>query len=224
MRTSRWLTVSLAAAGLFAGGLALAESLGDFEKAQQAMSNGEGCESIPYYSLRSTCVSQQALVHPWCDGDRGPVSCDKGVTAKLNTQLTQLARTEDALERELDGLKRELASADGSERSSLQRGVDQKQRELDDTREEIARREGELKAHRDEVSAAITTLNKCLDARRAVMNVFAAAKDKVVGERDPEIVPIARELRDAYEESKRGHELAITGKENALAVCEAEAR
>jgi hypothetical protein len=35
-------------------------------------------------------------------------------------------------------------------------------------------------------------------------------------------VKLARELRDAHEESKRGHNIAITDKNNALQTCRKE--
>jgi len=66
-------------------------------------------------------------------------------------------------------------------------------------------------------------LGKCLDYRRAVVATFADAQDKVRNENDtPEITELARKLRDMYEEGKRGHNLAITYKENALATCNKE--
>jgi hypothetical protein len=51
------------------------------------------------------------------------------------------------------------------------------------------------------------------------MNVFASASDRVRGENDDDVRPLARQLRDKYEESKRGHETAITDKKNALDTC-----
>lgn len=55
------------------------------------------------------------------------------------------------------------------------------------------------------------------------MNVFAEALDKVRNEDDDLIKPLARTLRDRLEESKRGHEMAITAKENASGNCKSEA-
>ena len=205
-------------------GVAAAENLSDFQKAEDAMENGEGCASIPYNSLRSTCESQQRELHPWCDGERGPITCERGVTASLNTKLVQTIKEVDALEREMSTLQRELSSAAADKKAAIQKSLDQKKKELDAAKATQGSQERELAAHRAEAASAVATLEKCIDNRRAVMNVFAAAKDKVTGEQDEEIVPIARELRDAYEASKRGHEIAITGKENALAVCKVEAR
>jgi hypothetical protein len=51
------------------------------------------------------------------------------------------------------------------------------------------------------------------------MNSFATALDKVRGENDEEIKPLARQLRDRYQASKRGHEMAITAKKSALDTC-----
>jgi hypothetical protein len=55
------------------------------------------------------------------------------------------------------------------------------------------------------------------------MNTFAYAQDKLRSENDtPEITELARRLRDMYEEEKRGHNIAITNKENAMTTCKSE--
>ncbi len=55
------------------------------------------------------------------------------------------------------------------------------------------------------------------------MNIFAEALDKVRGENDDDIKPLARILRDRFEEAKSGHEQAITSKQNARDTCKSEA-
>ena len=73
------------------------------------------------------------------------------------------------------------------------------------------------------IATTISTIETCIDHRRSIMNIFADALDKVRNENDDDIKPLARTLRDRFEESKRGHEQAITAKENAKANCKAEA-
>ena len=78
----------------------------------------------------------------------------------------------------------------------------------------------DIDARRTLVNDAIYTIGKCMDYRRAVMNVFAYALDKVRNEDEmPEIQDLARQLRAKYEAEKRGHEIAITDKERALDTC-----
>jgi len=125
--------------------------------------------------------------------------------ARASTSLTgAIARWQGNDETKKNRLTSEIAQVTG-EIAAAQTRVDQATADLD--------------ARRKHVDSAIATIGKCLDYRRAVMNVFASAQDRVRGETDPDIVPLARQLRDKFEESKRGHNIAITDKENALSTC-----
>lgn len=81
----------------------------------------------------------------------------------------------------------------------------------------------DLETRKKLVDDAIYALDKCIDYRRAVMNSFAAALDKVRNENEtPEIANLARQLRNRYEEGKsghEGHEEQITARSNALSTC-----
>lgn len=91
--------------------------------------------------------------------------------------------------------------------------VDQADKALEQAKKDLEAR-GKL------VSEALYNIDKCLDYRKAVMNVFSSAQDRVRNESDPpEIIPYARQLRDKWDASKPGHAEAITAKENALARC-----
>jgi hypothetical protein len=95
---------------------AWASTLDDFKEA----AGKTGCESIPYTDQRSTCGSQQSDVHSYCDGERGPVSCELGVTQNLTSQLVREHKDNDELKskrRDLDD-KRSHASND-QEKSQL---------------------------------------------------------------------------------------------------------
>lgn len=199
---------------------ASADKLDDFREAV----NNTGCNSIPYSDLRSTCRSQQEDVHPWCDGDRGPVKCDINGTRDLKN-------AQDAVRRELEALqdkKKELESRQSNasndtererikgEIEAITKQIDAAKARQDDLRRDVERR-------KDFVDKALYTLNKCIDYRRAVMNVFAYATDKVRGENDPEVRPYAAQLRDRYPEQISGHEKAIENKTNALETCKKEA-
>ena len=67
---------------------------------------------------------------------------------------------------------------------------------------------------------AIYTLDKCIAYRRAVMNSFAGALDKMRNEQEsPEIKSVAESLVKKYERAKSGREEQITAKTNAWNNC-----
>lgn len=77
-----------------------------------------------------------------------------------------------------------------------------------------------LAARKELVDDAISTLDKCITYRRAVMNSFAYALDRMRNERDtPEIRAVAESLVRKYMKSKSGHKQQITAKTNALKNC-----
>ena len=93
--------------------------------------------------------------------------------------------------------------------------VEQKERELAGPRSDLDKR-SEL------VTSTISNIEVCIDHRRAVMNVFAEALDKVRNEEEVDIKPLARTLRDRFEAKKPTHEYAITEKEDAKNNCKSE--
>lgn len=211
--------LTCAAVGLLALGasVAIADKLSDFRDAVTK----EGCESIPYSDLRGNCTSQQSYVHDWCDGNRGPVTCDsENVTRELKANLERERKKLETLKDKKRSLEDERGRAtEDSEKERLAKEIEQVGRDIYDTERRVDQAVRDLEARKKHVDDAIYTLGKCLDYRRAVMNVFAAAIDKVRGENDDEIKPLARELRDKWEAGKRGHEIQITSRENALDTC-----
>lgn len=201
--------------------LAHADKLDDFKDA----ATRQGCDSIPYGDLRSSCRSQQDEVHPWCDGDKGPVSCAANETRDLQSKLEREQRKLDELKEKRRDLedKRSHAS-DESAKTKLTADIEAIDREIDAVTRSIENLKADLEKRKDFVEKAIYTLGKCLDYRRAVMNVFAYATDKVRGENDPDIKPYAQQLRDRYPEEISGHTIQINNKANALETCKKEAR
>jgi peptidoglycan hydrolase CwlO-like protein len=209
----------LAALLCFAVPIAHADKLDDFKEAV----NKKGCESIPYSDLQSNCKSQQSDVHDWCDGGRGPVTCDVGGTRDLVAKLEKEQKNLDALNdkrRDLDD-KRSHAS-DDAEKSRLSSEIDLVDKDIDASKRRIDDLKNDLSKRKDLVNKTIETLGKCIDYRRAVLNVFAYALDKVRGESDPTIKPYAEQLRSKYEESKAGHEQQISNKDNSVDTCKKE--
>lgn len=209
-----WVLVAVMALGV---SVAVADKLSDFKEAV----GKEGCESIPYDGLRSDCKSQQSYVHEWCDGNRGPVTCDsENVTRQLKDSVEREQKNLDALKAKKRDLEDQKSRAtEDSDKDRLAREIEQVGRDIYDAERRLDQAVRDLEARKKLVDDALYTIGKCLDYRRAVMNIFAAAIDKVRGENDEEIVPFARQLRDKWEAGKRGHEIAISNKENAWETC-----
>jgi CDGSH-type Zn-finger protein len=195
---------------------ALADKLDDFKDAVTR----DGCDSIPYSDLRSSCRSQQSDVHPWCDGSRGPVTCDSGATGNLRVRLVgEQRRLAELSEKRRDLEDKRSRSADDNDKAKLTNEIEGVEKDIEATKKEIEIVSADIEKRRELVDKTIYTLGKCIDYRRAVMNVFAYATDKVRGESEPDIKPYAEILRNKYPEQIRGHEEQIGGRTNALAQC-----
>jgi hypothetical protein len=216
---NRFTLASLAALLLVCTSTAWADKLDDFKEAE----NKTGCDSIPYSDQRGNCKSEQDYVHPWCDGEKGPITCEVGVTRDLQSKLDAERRKSEELKdkrRDLDD-KRSHAS-DDQEKSKLTSEIEAVDKDIEASTKTIEGLKSALDDRKYLIQKTMDTLNKCIDYRRAVMNVFAYVLDKVRNEDDPDIKPYAQKLRDKYEASKSGHETQITNKTNSLDTCKKE--
>lgn len=196
---------------------ASADPLSDFKDAVGQV----GCASIPYSDLRGSCRTEQSNLHDYCDGARGPITCDsESITRQLKDALDKERKSVESLKDKKRSLEDQKSRAnDDTEKSRLSREIDQVDRDIYDAGKRVDQAIAELETRKKLVDSAIYTIEKCIDYRRAVMNFYAYALDKVRGESDDDLKPLARQLRDKYEESKRGHEIAIDNKKNALDTC-----
>jgi hypothetical protein len=185
--------------------VAWADKLQDFKDAVSKT----GCDGIPYTDQRTNCSSQQSDVHSWCDGERGPVSCEVGVTRNILQNFISEQKNNDGLKEKREHL------TDNSAKEAIDKEIEASSRKLEDLKKQLEDR-------KYSIGKIMDTINKCIDYRRAVMNTFAYALDKVRNENEPEIKPYAEQLRDRYEESKSGHETQITNRENSLDTCKKE--
>src|SRR5688572_12551494 len=110
---------------------AFADKLEAFKEANRY---DEGCVTIPttYSSERSACNSEGPNVHPWCDGDKGPVSCG----SEEDTRRPK--RDIDNAERKIADLKDKKSKAE-SNRSNAK--TDEEKRKFED---EVKQLENEI--------------------------------------------------------------------------------
>jgi hypothetical protein len=196
-----------------------ADKVDDFREA----STHTGCDSIPYTDLRNQCRSQQADVHPWCDGSRGPGSCASGITRNLKSdQVTaqrELATLED---RKRDLEDRKLRASDDNDRAKLTTELEGVEKLIAATKARLDALRADLEQRADVIAKTLHTINRCIDYRRAVMNVFAYATDKVRGDNEPSVNRYVEKLRVIYAESIDGHEEQIVSRTKAIENCEKE--
>lgn len=198
---------------------AFADKLDDFKEAVKH----RGCHSIPYSDDRNICTTQQSDVHSWCDGDRGPVSCTEGTTRNLRDSRNAAdAMLTAQRERRRDLESKRSSATDEAEKARLTSEIEQLDREIEATVRRLEDSRNELSKRKDLVEKTMYTINRCLDFRRAVMNVFGHVTDKVRGENDPDIKPYAQTLRDKYFAERGQHEGAIQEKTTSLERCKSE--
>lgn len=201
--------------------VAFADKLSDFKEADR---HEKGCDSIPatYSSERSACMSEAPQVHPWCDGPNGPVTCgssDMTRRAKHDVEETK-KKIEDLRDKKSRAESSRSSAQSEDEKRRFSEEVERIERELHEAGRQLERVEKDLEARKKLIEDAIYTLDKCIAYRRAVMNSFASALDRVRNESEtPELHELARSLRSKYEKEKSGHEIQITDKTNALNNC-----
>ena len=165
-------------------------------------------------------MSQQSDVHPWCDGSKGPVKCEVNVTRDLRSKLEREERNYDSLkDRRRDLEDKRSHAADDAEKAKWTAEIEAIDKDIETSSKRIEDLKREQVSRKDLVEKTIYTLNKCIDYRRAVMNIFAYALDKVRGENDSDIKPYADQLRDRYPQSIKGHEEQIDNKNNSIETC-----
>lgn len=209
------LTVALGAT------LAFADKLSDFKDADRY---DEGCVTIPaiYSSERSACDREGPNVHPWCDGSKGPVTCGSEEDTRKPKRDIENAKKliADLKDKKAKAETNKSNATTEDEKRKYEDEVKQLEKDIYDAEKVLDAAEKSLEARKKLVEDAIYTLDRCIAYRRAVMNSFAAALDKMRNESEtPEIKTLASSLVRKYEKAKSGHEEQITAKTNAYDNC-----
>jgi hypothetical protein len=198
-----------------------ADKIDDFKDADR---HDEGCSTIPvtYSSDRSSCQSEGPNVHPWCDGAKGPVTCGSESETKDRKRDVENAKKliEELKEKKSKSESNRSSAKTDDEKRKYDDEVRQFERDIYDAEKQLDAARQALEARKKHVEDAIYTLDKCIAYRRAVMNAFASALDKMRNENEtPDIKTVASSLAKKYEKSKSGHEQQITAKKNAYDNC-----
>jgi uncharacterized coiled-coil DUF342 family protein len=134
------------------------------------------------------------------------VSCTPNVTFNLTTSLVNEHKVLDGLnEQRRDLAAKRANSTDDDEKKKLSDQLDALDQQI------------EASQHRIEA-----LINKCIDYRTAVNNVFRDAFDKVKAETDAAIKPYADQLADLYNQSIASHQSTIDDYDKAVKICKRE--
>lgn len=217
--------VLFSSVGVFlAPSAAYADKVSDFKAAASNIDVEEkGCYTIPYSDLQSSCLDQRSNVHSWCDGGRGPITCEANASSNLIKSLVTEERNYDTLKRKESELKDAIGSATNDQaKADLKKSLETTEQDIYKSYQARNNIKTAIDQREDLVDGAIYNIGKCIDYRRAVQNAFSSALDRMRNENESAIQPEATKLRVWYEQGKSGHETAITHKENALANCKKE--
>lgn len=197
--------------------VAVAESVDDFKSAAEK----EGCDAIPYSSLRSSCHSKSSDVERWCKGGEGKWSCDGLDPEGIKRNIENVKRKVDDLKRERDDLNNKKSSVtDENERKAMENKIGELEKEIRQLEEKVAEWQRKLEDEKKEIDARLAVGKRCLEYREDVFEIFADAKSKVRSESDPEIKPYAEKLAQKYEAGEAGHKAAIELTNKGIEKCE----
>jgi hypothetical protein len=157
MNLKRHMTLILAATLVLGASVAIADKLSDFKEAVKK----DGCSSIPYSDLRSSCNSQQSRVHDYCDGRQGPVTCgSESITRQLKDNLEKAKKDVKALEekkRDLDN--RKSRAIDENEKKRLDKEIEQVKKDIGDAGNRVDKASADLNTRKKLVNDASDTLD-----------------------------------------------------------------
>lgn len=212
MKRSVWVVIGV----LACSGVVAAATVDEFKEAV----NKEGCESIPYSSLRSTCTSKSTEVTNWCKNSSKPISCDGLDPAGLTQQIENVKQKIAALKRERDDLASKIAgAADDSERRDLEEKKKAKENEIYELEKKVAEWERKLADEKTSIGDRIYNGERCVGFREELARVFVDAKSSAKSESDPAIKPYAEKLVAKWEAGERTHADTIADYKRALEKC-----
>lgn len=207
----------LAISTLLIGGVAVADTLSDYQYAVRQT----GCASLPYSDLKSACVNRQRDVDDFCKG-RGRIGCDDlGSVPGLNKNIAGIESKLTELQRERKDQERALAStSDAAKKCTVETEIKEIDQQIADLQSKIATLREQAKVATDEIERRIEIVKSCVAAREDVQKIFDKASTQAAAETDADVIPLASQLRDDWTESGRTHDEAVTSYQAALFKCQ----
>jgi hypothetical protein len=183
-----------------------AQTLADWQIAQEAARNKKGPESIPYASLQEDARNKQVFMEQLCKSDAW--SCDALGTKSIRETIKGLTLKIGESEGKLLELNNTLSAAKtDDEKRAIQATIDAAKKEMERMSTLLADKKQRLENDLKDIEVRIGKGNACLKARNAVQDVYKQAYDRArSGESDPDIKVIANVLTVYWETRRQEHE------------------
>lgn len=208
--------VVVAVAGLLLAAVAVADTLSDFQYAARQ----KGCASIPYSDLQSQCVNTQRKVDDWCKS-RGKIGCDDlGSVPGLNKSIEGIEARIKSLQGNKKTKERELTSADSAKKKTIEAELEDIDAEIANLTGRIATLRAQAEQATTEISRRIEIVKGCVQYRTDVQDIFDKVSAQAAAEKDADVIPVARQLIDYWQDEHDGHETAIRDYTTAQQKCE----
>lgn len=202
----------------FAAGVALADTLSDFQKAVAE----EGCASIPYTSLRGECNASQAKVNEYCKGGMGEISCKSiGALSGIRSSVAGIQSKLKSLEADRKDKEKKLAATtDASQKSTIQKEIAALDKSIADLEAKVDTLEAQADRDRAMIEQRLTVAQGCVQHRKTVQDIFQQASTKAAAETDDEVEALAEQLIAMWDEERAGHLKTISDYEGAVRICQ----
>lgn len=203
---------------LCAAGVAVADTLSEFQKAVEE----EGCTSIPYTSLRSECNASQAKVNEYCKGRMGEISCSSiGALSGIRSNIAGIQSKLKSLEGDRKALEKKLsATTDSNQKSAIQKEIAAIDKSAADLEAKVATLEAQADKDRAVIERRLAVAQGCVQHRKTVQDIFQQASTKAAAETDDEVEVLAEQLIAMWAEERPGHLKTIGDYEGAVRICQ----
>jgi hypothetical protein len=202
--------------------LALADDrVKDFENAINYMQDRQGCRSIPYSDLQSSCESKQSEVNKLCK-ESGERKCVAGLDPKdYQKQIEELKTRRDVAKTEKEALERNKSSLKEDDKiRENDNKIKEAEGKIDAANKGREYLEKQVAESRRAINDRLIASKQCRDYRVAVMEIFARAKSKLESESDEAIKPLAKRLLDGHAKEVPGHQEQIKATDDSIKNCE----
>jgi predicted RNase H-like nuclease (RuvC/YqgF family) len=204
------IAITLVGAGL------LAAPVDDFKEAVKK----EGCEAIPYSSLRDKCKTTQDNVQSYCKSSSKIFDCSDLNPTGLRRNIDNVKAKIADLKYERDKLKDEMSrTEDEAKKKDLDEQVRAKEKQIYDLEQKVSDWEKTLAEEQKQVLDRIYNGEQCLGYRVGVQQIFSDAKSEVKRESAPELQEYIAQLVSKYEAGESGHQKAIDNTNTAIQTC-----
>lgn len=192
--------------------------LDDWKEALAASKSGKGCESIPYSTYRSQCISNSARVTTSCKTEAW--SCDELGTKGLKATMTGLSGHITRLKEQKKQLETQRTRAgSATEKTDLDKKIADVDKQISEKSRTLGGLETKLNSDLVKIKDRLSKGAQCLDARNDVQTVFKSAGTDAAREKDRDVKVIAESLIDYWEKKRDEHQKAFDNVKLGIDKC-----